>query len=89
MKQMNLPYQIIEPPKAVRKARLDNIALVPASLLFRKGKYQTIANNLPGRGVLICQAEKKERISQILDSVATFFRQRGHFVRMLPSSFLF
>jgi hypothetical protein len=89
MKQLRLPYQIIEPPKAVRKARLDNIALVPASLLFKKGKYQTIANNLPGRGVLICETNKKGRTSHILDSVAEFFRQRGHFVKTLPYSLLF
>jgi hypothetical protein len=88
MKQLSLPYQIVAPPKAVRHARLDNIALVPASLLFQKGKYQTIANNLPGRGVLICRIEKKERISHILDSVAVFFRQRGHFVKTLPYSLM-
>ena len=88
MKQMRLPYQIVAPPKAVRKARLDNIALVPASLLSQKGKYQTIANNLPGRGVLICEANKKERITQILERVATFFRQRGHFVKTIPYSLL-
>jgi len=65
------------PPKALSKAKLDNTALVPASLLYRKGKYQTIANNLPGRGVLICQADKKERITTILEHVAVFFRQRA------------
>jgi hypothetical protein len=88
MKQLSFPYQIIRPPRAVRRARLDNIALVPASLLFQKGKYQTIANNLPGRGVLICRNEKKERISHILEHVATFFRQRGHVVKTLPYSLL-
>jgi len=61
----------------VRKAKLDNIALVPASLLYRKGKYQTIANNLPGRGVLICETNKKERISHILNSVATLGQSKG------------
>ena len=30
MKQLHLPYQIVRPPKALRRARLDNIALVPA-----------------------------------------------------------
>ncbi len=85
MKQMSLPYHIVEPPEAVKKARLDNIALVPASLLSRKDKYQTIANNLPGRGVLICETtNKKERITHVLERVATYFRQRGHFVRTLP-----
>ncbi len=88
MKQMRLPYHIGEPPKAVRKARLDNIALVPASLLFQKGKYQTIANNLPGQGVLICETHKKGQTSHILERVATFFRQKGHVVKMLPYSLL-
>ena len=84
MKQMTLPYSIGKPPRAIRKAKLDNIALVPASLLSRKGKYQTIANNLPGQGVLICQTDKKERITSILESVEMFFRQKGHFVKTLP-----
>jgi hypothetical protein len=88
MKQLPLPYRIGNPPKALRKAKLDNIALVPASLLFQKGKYQTIANNLPGEGVLICQADKKERITNILERVAVFFRQRGRFVRVLPYSLI-
>src|SRR5436305_14581717 len=79
---------ILRPPRALRKAKMDNIALVPASLLYRKGKYQTIANNLPRQGVLICQTEKKERISRILDRVAVFFRQNGHFVKTLPYSLL-
>ena len=90
MKQMTLPYHIHigKPPRAIRKARLDNIALVPASLLFHKGKYQTIANNLPGQGVLICRTEKKERITHVLERVADFFRQRGHFVKTLPYSLI-
>ena len=87
MKQ-TLSYRLVRPPKALRKAKLDNIALVPASLLPRKGKYQTIANNLPKGGVLICQTEQKHRISAILENVAAFFRQNGHFVKSLPSSLL-
>jgi hypothetical protein len=59
MKQLALPYHLGRPPKAVRKSRLDNVALVPASLLPRKGKYQRIANNLPKGGVQICQTHKK------------------------------
>jgi hypothetical protein len=81
-------YRITNPPAALRKARLDNIALVPASLLFQKGKYQTIANNLPGCGVLICEANKKERIGNILECVADYFRRNVYFVRTLPYSLL-
>ena len=83
-----LPYHIGQAPRAVRKARLDNIALVPASLLHRKSKYQTIANNLPAGGVLICQANKTQKISRILERVAKLFQEKGHFVRMLPYSLI-
>ncbi len=88
MRPQSRPYPIGKPPRAIRKAKLDNIALVPASLLSRKGKYQTIANNLPGRGALICEANKTEKISHILERVATFFRQNGRVVKMLPYSLL-
>ncbi len=89
MRPQSFPYHIGKPPRAIRNAKLDNIALVPASLLSRKGKYQTIANNLPGRGVLICETtNKKERISHVLENVAAFFRQRGHFVKTLPYSLI-
>jgi spermidine synthase len=82
------PYPIGRPPRAIRKARLDNIALVPASLLFRKNKYQTIANNLPRGGVLICQSDSQQKISRILERVARIFQANGHFVRTLPYSLL-
>ena len=78
------PYRIVRPPRAIRKAKLDNIALVPASLLSRKGKYQTIANNLPRGGILICEAGQKQQLTTTLERVAQFFQERGHFVRMLP-----
>jgi hypothetical protein len=83
-----LPYHISKPPRAIRTARLDNIALVPASLLPRKGKYQTIANNLPRGGVLICQTEKQQRIRHILAQVARWLQANGHFVKTLPYSLI-
>jgi hypothetical protein len=83
-----LPYRITKPPQAFRKAQLDNIALVPASLLSQKGKYQTIASNLPKGGILICETPHKPRIARILLQVAAFFREKGHIVRILPCSVL-
>ena len=88
MKQLPLPYRIVRAPRAVRKARLDNVALVPASLLLRKGKYQRIANNLPRGGVLICQTPKRQRITHILVRVASWLSKNGHFVRTLPYSLI-
>jgi hypothetical protein len=87
MKQLKIPYHIVEPPKAVRKARLDNFALVPASLLVKnQGKYQTITDNLPRGGILICETPQQPRIAQILSQVAKFLREKGHVVRVLPYS---
>jgi hypothetical protein len=87
MKQLKLPYHIVAPPKAVRKARLDNIALVPASLLVtNQGKYQTITDNLPRGGVLICETPQQPQIARILNRVAAFLREKGHVVRVLPYS---
>ncbi len=84
MKQLSLPYQFVDPPKAVRKARLGNIALVPASMLPLKGTYQPLANNLPRGGVLICEGTQQERVRAILQKVASFFRGHGHHVVTLP-----
>jgi hypothetical protein len=47
-----LPYRVGEPPACLKKARLDNIALVPASLLSSKDTYQSLANRLPKGSIL-------------------------------------
>ncbi len=80
-----LPYRLMRPPKAVRHARLDNIALVPASLLVHKQKYKSIANQLPTGGVLIC-SPTLPRQQKILSAAASFFRGLGRHVTTLPAS---
>ena len=77
-----LPSSLSEPPDAVKKARLDNIALVPASLLFQKDTYQPFANNLP-MGSVLC-IPQTQRQKTILSHVATYFKERGHQVLTLP-----
>jgi len=37
-------YTLIQPPKVLQKARLDNIAIVPASQLPCKAVWQHVAN---------------------------------------------
>lgn len=74
-------YTITNPPEALRKAKLDNIALVPASLLSLKGTYQPLANRLPKGSVLCVQSQRHKRI---LASVAQFFRKHGHTVINVP-----
>ncbi len=86
MRREQVRYTIGDPPQALKRAQMDNISLVPASLLSHKDKYQTIAGNLPRGGVLICETPAAPRIARILDLVASFLREKGHVVRILPYS---
>ena len=71
-----------EPPEALKKARLDNIALVPASLLPLKGTYQPLANQLPTGSVLCVPGTQKQRT--IMATITQFFKDHGHTVITMP-----
>ena len=75
-----LPYQ--QAPEAIRQAKLDNIALVPASLLSLKSTYQPIANNLPTGSVLCIPGTQRQQ--KIMVKVMQFFRDRGYQVITMP-----
>jgi hypothetical protein len=77
------PLPLTEPPAKLKKARLDNIALVPASLLPLKGTYQPIANRLP-KGSVLCAQSASPRQQKLLASVAALFRAHGHLVITIP-----
>ena len=83
--QDNKPYRyrLTNPPKALLKARLDNIAIVPASLLGLKALWQTAANTLPQGGVLLCHSQQNTRQKKLLERVGETFREQGHVVRSL------
>ena len=78
-------YHIIKQPRAVRKARLDNLAVVPASLLPFKEQWQDVANSKPGEHVLIVLPEVEKRPRRVLEQVATQLREKGHAVTMLTA----
>ncbi len=78
----SLPYQISEPPAKLKKARLDNIALVPASLLPLKGTYQSVANSYPTGSVLCVPGTLKQQ--KIIATITQFFRDHGRQVITMP-----
>jgi len=78
----SLPYHISEPPARLKKARLDNIALVPASLLKNKAIYQPIANTLPTGSVLVVPGTLRQQ--KIMAKVTSFFRDHGRSVITMP-----
>src|SRR5712691_12790993 len=78
----SLPYHYTEPPARLKKARLDNIALVPASLLKKKAIYQPIANTLPTGSVLVVPGTLRQQ--KIMAKVTSFFRDHGRSVITMP-----
>lgn len=82
MKHTALTYQITTAPAAIRRAKLDNISLVPASLLPLKGTYQHLANNLPTGSVLCVPGTQRQQ--KIMAKVTSFFRNHGRQVIIMP-----
>lgn len=76
-------YKVSQPPRQLRKARLDNISLVPASLLPLKNKYQPLANQLPN-GSILC-VSNSQRHTRIMEKLTTIFRTMGRQVTTLPA----
>jgi hypothetical protein len=76
-------YRLTHPPKALLKARMDNIAIVPASMLPLPQTLKEKVNTLPKGGVFLCYAQKNTRQRKILERVGETFRQHGHVVKSL------
>jgi hypothetical protein len=76
-------YRLTHPPKALLKARLNNIAIVPASMLPLTKILTEKVNTLPKGGVFLCYAQENGRQRKILERVEETFRQQGHAVRSM------
>ncbi len=76
-------YKLTNPPKALLKARLDNIAIVPASMLPLTKILKEKVNTLPKGAVFLCYAEENTRQRKLLKRVEETFREQGHEVRSL------
>jgi hypothetical protein len=76
-------YRITNPPQALLKARLDTIAIVPASMLPLTETLKERVNTLPKGGVLLCYAQENSRQKTILERVGEAFREHGHTVMHL------
>jgi hypothetical protein len=76
-------YQLTNPPKAILSARLDNIAIVPASMLPLTKIVKEKVNMLPKGGVFLCYAKENSRQCRVLERVEETFREQGHTVRSM------
>jgi peptidase E len=77
-------YQFTKPPKALLQAKLDNIAIVPASMLPLTQTLKEKVNTLPKGAVFLCYAKENTRQQKLLERVEETFRQQGHVVMNLP-----
>jgi hypothetical protein len=73
------------PPPALRRAKLDNLALVPASLLPCKHEYQRIANRLPAGATLSGLPRTMSRSRRTLERVTSLIRTKGHAVTTIAA----
>ena len=76
-------YRLMNPPKALLKARLDNIAIVPASMLPLTKIVKEKVSALPKGGVFLCYAKENSRQRKILERVEETFREQGHAVKSM------
>ena len=76
-------YRFTRPPKALLKARLDNIAIVPASMLPLPQTLKEKVNTLPKGAVFLCYAQENSRQRRILERVEETFREQGHPVKSM------
>ena len=65
------------------KARLDNIAIVPASMLPFTKTLQEVLKHLPKGAVFLCHVEENTRQRKLLERVEETFREQGHAVRSM------
>jgi hypothetical protein len=73
------------PPRALRKAKLDNLALLPASLLPFKAEYQAIANQQAPGTTLIILPSSGGRQRATLENVVARLRAKGQTVATVPA----
>ena len=77
-------YRLTRAPRAIRSARLDNIAIVPASMLASDKTLQEKVKTLPRRRVFLYHAKKNHKQKQILERVKEIFQRLGYGVTLLP-----
>ncbi len=77
-------YTLTRPPQAIRQARLDNIAIVPASMLTDKEDLKEKVKKFPRRQVFLYHTKENTKQRQLLERVREIFRHLGYAVTLLP-----
>ena len=77
-------FRFSRPPRSLRQStvHLDNVALVPASLLPFRAHWQQIANALPRGDILIVLPDQAKQ-RHLARSVALLLRAKGKRVKVI------
>jgi hypothetical protein len=78
--------RLSQAPLRLRRAKLDNLALVPGNLLPYKKAWQSVANRLPSRAVLIVLPNRETTQKDTLLTVAKLLARAGHQVRVISAA---
>jgi hypothetical protein len=66
------------------RARLDNIAIVPASMLASQESLTEQVKKLPRGEVFLCHTKENTKQRRVLEQVKEVFRRLGYAVTLLP-----
>jgi hypothetical protein len=77
-------YRLVRPPRAIRQARMDNIAIVPASMLFGKERLKGKVKRFPRRQAFLYHTKENTKQKRILERVKEVFQRLGYAVTLLP-----
>jgi hypothetical protein len=73
-------YRFTHPPKALLRAKRDNIVIIPASMLPFKEIIQEHLTKLPQGAVFLGFIKENPRQQKVLEQVGKVFQQHGHAV---------
>ncbi len=78
-------YVFTSPPAVLRRAKLDNLAIVPASLLPFKEKWQEVANGLPKHEILVVLPASKSPSRKALHKLTSLLKAKGQRVTIISA----
>jgi hypothetical protein len=70
--------RLVAAPEPLHRERIDNIAILPASALFRDGQWRAHLDQLPARGVLVCLPPWESPSRYVFERIAQLIRERRY-----------
>jgi len=80
---MRNQYRFMDPPAPIRRAKLDNIALVPGNLLPYIKRWHQLAGELPQDELVIVLPNADTAQRKTLSTVAELLQNSGHHVHVV------